>query len=276
MQHNVDPKVVADFGREWQAFNHQAMDEGGLANAYQQYFHIFPFGELPPGAQGFDMGCGSGRWARLVAPKVGRLHCIDPSELALAQAKRNLSEQGNCTFECAPVSGVSLAQGSQDFGYCLGVLHHIPDTEAGIRTCVSKLKAGAPFLLYLYYRFDNRPWWFKLIWQGSDLARRLICLLPFSIKRIVCEIIAMSVYWPLSRIAGLMERLGFDVASLPLSDYRNKSYYFLRTDALDRFGTRLEKRFTRQEMHDMMTRSGLTDIVFSEGAPHWVAVGRKR
>ena len=43
-----------------------------------------------------------------------------------------------------------------DFGYSLGVLHHIPDTCAGIKACARLLKRGGPFLVYLYYAFDNR------------------------------------------------------------------------------------------------------------------------
>ncbi len=276
MASNVDPKVVEDFGREWQAFNHETMDSDGLAKAFDQYFGIFPFQQLPEGATGFDMGCGSGRWARMLAPRVGHLHCIDPSPLALEQAKKNLAQLPNCSFECAPVSDVALPDQSQDFGYCLGVLHHIPDTEAGVQSCTRKLKSGAPFLLYLYYRFDNRPFWFKALWQVSDLIRRFVCQLPFSIKRPVCELIALTVYLPLARLAWLFEKVGFNVDAFPLADYRSKSYYFMRTDALDRFGTSLEKRFTRKEMLDMMTRAGLTDVRFSEGAPYWVAVGFKK
>jgi hypothetical protein len=49
----------------------------------------------------------------------------------------------------------------------------------------------------------------------------------------------------------------------------------MRTDALDRFGTRLEQRFTRAEIEVMMRRAGLTDIRFSETEPYWVACGRK-
>ena len=50
----------------------------------------------------------------------------------------------------------------------------------------------------------------------------------------------------------------------------------MRTDALDRFGTRLEQRFTRAEIEGMMTRCGLEGIEFREGPPFWVAVGTKR
>jgi hypothetical protein len=47
----------------------------------------------------------------------------------------------------------------------------------------------------------------------------------------------------------------------------------MRTDALDRFGTRLEQRFTKQEIQKMMESSGLENIKFSEDTPFWTAVG---
>ena len=50
----------------------------------------------------------------------------------------------------------------------------------------------------------------------------------------------------------------------------------MRTDALDRFGTRLEHRFTKKEIVNMMEKSGLTNIKFSENSPYWVAVGKKK
>lgn len=272
---NVDAQVVEDFGREWEAFNQSTLSEGELQAAFDQYFHIFPFETLGADAVGFDLGCGSGRWAKLVAPRVKTLNCIDASPTALEQAKKNLAHLGNCTFECAPVSQMSIPDNSQDFGYCLGVLHHIPDTQAGISSCVAKLKKGAPFLLYLYYRFDNRPAWFKSLWLMSDLMRRAVCRLPFPLKLVVCQLIALLVYWPLARAARLLELVGADVSNAPLADYRKKSLYFMRTDALDRFGTRLEKRFTRAEMVEMMKKAGLSEMKFSSSMPYWVAVGFK-
>ena len=54
-----------------------------------------------------------------------------------------------------------------DFGYSLGVLHHLEDTQAGMAACVRKLKPGAPFLVYIYYALENRPIWFR-----DDLAHQ--------------------------------------------------------------------------------------------------------
>jgi ubiquinone/menaquinone biosynthesis C-methylase UbiE len=272
---NIDAKVVEDFGREWKSFDQTSLTEAEHRDLFDNYFGIFPFESLPQGATGFDLGCGSGRWAALVAPKVGFLHCIDPASEALAVAGARLKQVPNVDCHLADVDSIPLPDSSQDFGYSLGVLHHIPDTEAALRSCVAKLKRGAPFLLYLYYRFDNRPRWFRMLWGMSDAARRVISRMPFPLKKAITDAIALSVYWPLSRTAYLAEKRGLSVESFPLSFYRNASFYTMRTDALDRFGTRLEHRFTRSEIHRMMTGAGLTDIQFSHSSPYWVAVGVK-
>lgn len=272
---NLDARTVAGFGDEWTTFDQSALSEAERQTLFAQYFAIFPWDALPPRAVGFDLGCGSGRWARAVAPRVEGLHCIDPSEAALRVARRNLAAQGNCSFHLASVDEIPLADGSMDFGYSLGVLHHVPDTPAGIRSCVAKLKPGAPFLLYLYYAFDNRPVWFRALWKGSDAIRRVVSALPYRFQRWISFGIATGVYWPLARGARVAERLGVNADPLPLSYYRHRSFYVMRTDARDRFGTALEQRFTKDEIRRMMERAGLERVRFSPDAPYWCAVGYK-
>ena len=142
-------------------------------------------------------------------------------------------------------------------------------------SCIRKLKAGAPFLVYVYYAFDNRPSWFRLLWSVTDLGRKAISRLSFPLRKHLTTAIAAGVYYPLASLAAIMERRGRDVTNFPLSFYRDRSFYSMRTDALDRFGTRLEQRFSRRQIVGMMTRSGLVDICFREAAPYWVACGRK-
>jgi SAM-dependent methyltransferase len=274
-KNNIDRQVVEDFGKEWATFNQQSLAEQDLQKAFNQYFHIFPFENINLNSVGFDMGCGSGRWAKLIANKVKVLNCIDPSAMALEQAKANLSGFSNCNFECAAALDTQLPEKSQDFGYCLGVLHHTSDTLAGLKNCSSKLKPGAPFLLYLYYRFDNRPLWFHSIWMLSDFVRKIISRLPFALKLFASQVIAAFIYWPLARLARLLEKIGLPVKNIPLSDYRNKKFYFMRTDALDRFGTKLEKRYTKNEISQMMIEAGFDHLIFSQSEPFWFVVGHK-
>lgn len=272
---NVHAQTVESFGSEWSRFDQTELSPVELQALFRTYFDIFPWNSLPPSAEGFDMGCGSGRWARLVAPRVGRLNCIDPSQDALSVTARALEGAGNVRFMNGSVDTPLLAPQSQDFGYSLGVLHHIPDTPAALQACMRLLKPGAPFLLYLYYRFDNRPLWFRSLWRASDLLRSGISRLPEALKFAITDLFAALLYWPLARLAGLVERLGGNPGALPLSFYRNTSFYTMRTDSRDRFGTPLEQRFTRREIHDMMAAAGLEQIRFSEKEPFWVAVGVK-
>ena len=72
-----------------------------------------------------------------------------------------------------------------------------------------------------------------------------------------------------------LEKLGIDVSNFLLSDYKNKPFYFMRTDALDRFGTQLEKRFSKDEIQTMLQEAGFQDIRFSKNMPFWVSISRK-
>jgi SAM-dependent methyltransferase len=272
---NLDQETVAGFGEEWAAFTQEQLDPAEQRRLFDQYFSLFPFDDLPVEAEGFDLGCGTGRWAALAAQRVGSLHCIDPAAKALAVARRRLEDFTNVTFHECGVDDIPLADGSQDFGYSLGVLHHIPDTQAAMAACVRKIKPGAPFLVYLYYAFDNRPGWFRGLWKASEFGRAAISRMPFAVRKAVTSAIAASLYWPLARTSSLLERAGANVGNLPLAEYRYRSFYSMRTDALDRFGTRLEQRFSRPQIEAMMRRCGLDDICFREGPPYWVACGRK-
>jgi SAM-dependent methyltransferase len=272
---NLDRATVRDFGREWQRFDQSGVSRAEMQQAFREYFTIFPWESLPRDSVGFDAGCGSGRWAAMVAPRVGRLHCVDASAEALATAEKNLLGVGNVSFHRVPLDAMPLPESSMDFGYSLGVLHHLPDPQAGLKACVTKLKPGAPMLIYIYYAFDNRPAWFRLLWRASDLLRRVQSKMPFPVKSAVAEICAAFIYWPLARGAKLFERLGFNVEGLPLSAYRWRSYYSMRNDALDRFGTRLEHRMTKSQIRAMMEKAGLRDIQFSNAVPFWCAVGRR-
>jgi ubiquinone/menaquinone biosynthesis C-methylase UbiE len=270
---NVDSATVESFGREWTRFDQSGLSATEAQRHFDSYFSTFPWDDLPAAAVGFDLGCGSGRWAKLVAPRVGHLNCIDASSDALAVAQRNLLGIGNCSFHHATVDQIPFPDGSMDFGYSLGVLHHIPDTEQALRACVSKLKPRAPFLVYLYYALENRPLAYRVTWRASDAVRKIVRALPERPKAVVTSAIAAFVYWPLARASKALEKTGRNVNNVPLSAYKDTSFYTMRTDAYDRFCTPLEQRFTRAQISEMMTRAGLSEIRFREEAPYWCASG---
>ena len=120
---------------------------------------------------------------------------------------------------------------------------------------------------------DDRPAWFRMLWKVSDCMRLVVSRSPRVVRHLVCDVLALTVYWPLARAARVGARFGLAVDHAPLSAYKDRSFYVMRTDALDRFGTRLEKRFTKPEILRMMEEAGLTSVRFGAGPPFWVAVG---
>ncbi len=275
MPENSDTKTIQSFSDEWQRHDQSKLSDEEAQQGFQEYFSLFPWELIDQSKTGFDMVCGSGRWAKWVAPRVRHLYCIDPSE-AIQVARKNLSDYSNITFLKASVSDNPIPPNSQDFGYSLGVLHHLPDTKAAIKSCVNLLKPGAPLLLYIYYALDNRPLIFRLIWRLSDFFRRGISLLPSVPKGLITDFIAVFVYYPLAKLASVVDLLGWDSSHLPLSYYRDRSFYTMRTDSRDRFGTPLERRYTQAEIAEMMIAAGLENINFANHAPYWCAIGYKQ
>jgi SAM-dependent methyltransferase len=270
-----DEATIRSFGEEWGKFNSFDADEIELAG--NEYFDIVPSALLGPEVVAMDLGCGSGRWTRYLSERVGRIEAIDPSE-AVIHAARTHGDLEHVRWIQAGVDNIPFADGSFDLLVCLGVLHHVPDTPGAVRKAAAKLRPGGHMLLYLYYALDGRGWLYRTLFRASDLLRRIIHGLPGPLKRLVCDLIALFVYWPLRTLARLARSIsgnGTWWVRLPLSHYHDKSMTVMRNDALDRFGTPLEQRFTKEEIRSMMTDAGLEDIRFSAKSPFWHAIGRK-
>src|SRR5215470_8558888 len=214
---NLDLNVTRGFGREWSTFRQDAdhLSRGQRQAIFEAYFRIFPWQMLPPGGGvGLDVGCGTGRWSILVAPRVQHLHLLDPSPEALDVAKQNLRGMNNVSYHLHSVAAIPLPPKSLDFAFSLGVLHHVPDTEAAIAAIADKLKLNAPFLVYLYYALDNRPIWYRLLWRVTDLARLVVSRLPHPLRLGMSQSVAALIYWPLARVARLMSRRGRSASAL--------------------------------------------------------------
>jgi SAM-dependent methyltransferase len=199
--HNLDERTVRSFGAEWAHFDQSPLaHEAKIERRFNKCFGIFPWNTLPDNPVGPKVGRGSGRWAALVAPR------------------RNLTRAGNCTFRHASVDVMPIPAGSLDFRYYLGVWHHIPDTSAGIRSCVQLLKPGAPFLLYLHHALGWSPDMVSRYLAGHRFrAMDHRAVAAQSKERHVTDMIALSVYLQLARFAALIEYFGGNRANLPLS-----------------------------------------------------------
>lgn len=273
---NIDSDVVAGFGDEWSRFPQSAVESKELRELFDSYFHIFPWSEIHcEESTGADIGCGSGRWAGFVAERVGHLHAVDASAEALEVAKNHCKKLDNLTYHHTGVDSLPFLDEELDFAYSLGVLHHVPETLTALKSIARKMKKGAPFLIYLYYSFDNRSAQYRAVWKLSETLRVVVSRLPHSIRYSMSQIFACLLYYPLARGAKIANLWGVNTSGWPLDFYKDKSFYTMRTDALDRFGTRLEQRFSKREIQQMLLEAGFENIQFSETPPYWCAIARR-
>ncbi len=272
---NIDQKTVSSFGEEWKAFH--GFDEKDLKLTGDMYFDIVTDAMLNDQSSVIDIGCGSGRFIKYLDGRYKKIVGMDPSQ-AIFATDELLGENDKVELVMASTDNIPFPDGHFDFGYSLGVLHHIPDTAKALNDSVKKIRSGGYFLLYLYYKLENRPFYFKVLYWLSNLIRLVVSKLPTTLKRWVCNFLAVIFYMPFILLCRLLRSLGVPDKVrkyIPLQAYERQSFYIIRNDSLDRFGTPLEQRFSRVEIQAMMKEAGLSEIIFSEKIPYWHAVGKK-
>jgi len=271
---NTDEKVIQEFGEEWSKFS--KFTDKSINDIAREYFDILDERIVNQNTYAIDIGCGTGRWTKYLASRAGFVEAVDPSD-AIFVADRLLNDVKNVRLSQASVDTLPFPDDIFDFAMSVGVLHHIPDTQKAMTACVKKIKPGGYFYVYLYYNLDERGIFYKALFQAADLIRNFVSRLPSGIKKAVCDVLAVVIYMPLICLSRLTHFLGLKklVGKIPLSAYSNKPFYIIRNDALDRFGTRLEQRFSKPEIEHMMASAGLEKIVVSDGMPYYHAIGRK-
>ncbi|MGB4845498.1 MAG: class I SAM-dependent methyltransferase [Ferruginibacter sp.] len=271
---NIDLEVVKSFGEEWNKFH--KFSKKTISKIYNEYFDIIDEQIVNKDTYMIDIGCGSGRWSEYFLDKAAFIEAIDPSDAVYA-ADELLGNSSNVRITRASINTLPWPDETFDFGMSVGVLHHIPDTQLALNDCVKKIKTGGHFYVYLYYKLDNRGFFFKSLFYLADLIRRVVSKLPSGLKKITCDLLAVFAYMPFILFCRLLMFLGLKKTAqkIPLYAYTNKDFYIIRNDSLDRFGTRLEQRFTKDEIEKMMTKSGLINIKFGNDSAYWHAVGKK-
>jgi ubiquinone/menaquinone biosynthesis C-methylase UbiE len=270
---SVEKSTIRSFGEEWKKFSSFNAEEISLIGS--EYFDIVS-DQINKSSVVLDVGCGTGRWSKYIADKVNFVEAIDPSDAVFPAMELNHGTP-NIRITQASTDNIPFQDESFDFIFCLGVLHHIPDTKKALQNIIRVLKQNAHILVYLYYNFDNKNAMFKFIFKLSSLIRKVVSAMPFWLKSFTCDILSILIYIPFILTGRLCKFIfkGNFYKNIPLSYYINKSYKVIRNDTLDRFGTRIEKRFTKKEIVSLLSEFGIGNIVFSEKEPYWHFIGQK-
>jgi SAM-dependent methyltransferase len=271
--HNLNQDVINSFGYEWATFDYSEPESNeALSAQFLAYSSPIDLGQFNPNTSvAADFGAGSGRWTSRLLPNFSTVYALEPSDGAIKVLKNKFADEPRVKILQETVGANSIPSQSLDLAMSLGVLHHIPDTGLAIKSVALKIKSGGVFLCYLYYKLENKPIFYQGLFWASNSLRWVISRLPYTIRRIIAQVIASLIYLPLARLAKAYEGRGRNVSNFPLHHYANMPFVMLQNDALDRFGTRLEQRFSKKEITEMLDNAGfdLSTLKFSEVEPFW-------
>ena len=270
---NLDQGVIDSFGHEWATYDYGETETSEALDAqFMAYCAPIDLTQFNPKTSlAGDFGAGSGRWSSRLTPYFSLVYALEPSDGANSVLKNKFSNDPKIVVLQETVGSNSIPLASLDLGMSLGVLHHIPDTGLAIKDVSRRIKPGGVFLCYLYYSLENKPAYYKMIFKAVDGVRRVISVLPQRVKQLVTSLIAGLVYWPLARLSKVLNKLGIDTSNVPLHHYADMPFVMLANDALDRFGTTLEQRFSKAEITEMLRVADfdISTLKFSDKEPFW-------
>jgi len=270
---SVQIRTVKAFAEEWRYFSENLSDYGPIA---QCYFDLLSPKQLA--GVTLDAGCGMGRWARHVAGPGDALIAMDLSA-SVEVAAKTLEGLPNTHVVQSDLHALPFRPDTFDLIYSLGVLHHLPVPEQGLKALVKHLRPDGYLLAYFYYALDNRPRYFHYLLPVVMGLRLVISRLPHRLALWISFVIALALYWPLIQVGNLLRALGFKAAArqVPLHEfYTGKPFRILFNDSVDRFATSVEFRFSRTEIAAMLARVGLSDIRFSDTVPFWKVAAKRK
>jgi uncharacterized protein YbaR (Trm112 family)/SAM-dependent methyltransferase len=237
------------------------------------------------GQIGLDAGCGEGRYTYCLAESGAEVIGMDLSEAVNLAYRRNRSNPWAHIVQ-GSIYQPPFTQQVFDFVFSTGVLHHLPDPEAGFQALVPLLRAGGSFHIWVYglrqmsivYRLSHLTF---LREMGSRLPPQVSYLLSVPLGLALHA----SVFQPIrlvmragegasgragDRVTSLRERIPLqlrELASLPLRMHI--------AEVQDRIGVPITNYLTADEVLAWYERAGFRGITVNptQGGRGWSGRG---
>ncbi len=243
----TDEAYSDSFGFEWNIFARTQLDSARGDSVSRDTF-VMKTGWSPESLRGkvvLDAGCGMGRFAEVCANAGAVVYAVDLSR-AVDAAARNLASRPDVHVLQADIMRLPFPEGSFDFIYSIGVLHHTPNTRAAFLGLPALLKPGGAIAIWVYSRRLK-------VFVGGEILRLLTPHLP---KRWLLK--ASRVAIPLYYIHRL-RKIGF-VTSILLPTSMDPEPEWRWLDTFDWYSPRYQWKHTSEEVEAWFREAGLINV----------------
>jgi hypothetical protein len=211
------------------------------------------------------LGCGIGRWGHFLKDQCKELILVDFSE-AIFVARHNLKDAENILYFMGDLKRFPFRDDFVDFLFCIGVLHHLPNSA--LEEVRSLKKYASQILIYLYYALDNRPFYFRVLFMlATRLRLRTASIRNSKFRNIFSWVGVFFFYLPFIILGSILRPLGRSHLIPLYESYHGKTLKRIRQDVYDRFFTRIEQRFTKKEI--MALKDTFSNVIVSNQLPYW-------
>ncbi|SRR5712692_423762 len=257
----VQRRTQEAFGFEWTwAADYHATNFGDWLPKGLDHQSLFE------GKVGLEVGCGAGRHAEMTAGVAKEHFAVDLSR-AVDPAFVRTRRLENCHVIQADAMQLPFPKDAFDYVYCLGVLQHLPDPEAGFYALAKQPRLGGLLIVNVYQA--SRPVVLLLL----ESARKVTTRLPHAVLKYL-SIAAGSVDYglfiaPWRRLRST--RLGLLVRRLVperIDEYTKHDFHTCVTDWFDRLSCPVKKHYKRHEVIGWYREAGYTEVVVT---PYWKA-----
>ncbi|MDA2805585.1 class I SAM-dependent methyltransferase [Nocardiopsis suaedae] len=125
---------------------------------HNAHYHGLLLDRVPrPCARALDVGCGDGRFARLLAGAAGQVDAIDPDPRMVDAARSRTPDRLDVRFTKAALGEIDLEPGAYGFVSAISSLHHLPAAEFGdaLRRLEAALAPGGVLAVLGLYREET-------------------------------------------------------------------------------------------------------------------------
>ena len=251
-------KTISGFGYEWTKFSK-------MHGEYELQFLDWMYPLQPSFFKGklvMDAGCGTGRHSMISAKFGAEIVGVDLSESVEVAAKVTESIEKAHIIQ-TDIYKLPFKEGTFDFVYSIGVIHHLPNPQEGFRSIVSVTRKKGLVYAWVYGREGN-----ILLKIMDPIRKHVISKLPHFIINVISLMIMLIVHPIIKLVYGPLNRnsqtRNFAQRVLPQNAffyYMSKFNFNINHSILfDQLVAPIANYYTKEEFKKWFTDENLKDI----------------